>query len=95
MQERELKVTDKHGFVYRVDVKHWPETGISIAYYKGERIASSEYGRAGYPPIGDNDAEWEEWDELQAEWIDAATVDILAGCQEHFNRDSRPRRHYA
>lgn len=58
----ELKIIDGHGFVYRVDVEHHPELGISFAVYKGSRVARFEYGRWLLPRT-DDDREWEEFEE--------------------------------
>jgi hypothetical protein len=81
----EIKVTDKMGFVYTVTVKHWPVTGISIAYHDDRRIAQREYGRM-LPPTSDNDREWEQWQERFREWADASISDLILDCVSHFNR---------
>lgn len=53
-----ISVTDQRGFKHPVCLKHFPINGVSIAYYKGSRIAQKEYGRM-TAPAGDVDHEWE------------------------------------
>lgn len=79
-----IKVYDDKGFHYEVEIKHTPHFGISFAYYQGRIIASREYGRI-HEPIGDNDQDWERYEELLSEWKDAAITDLSPSCKEYFN----------
>ncbi len=81
----EIKITDKLGFVYNVIIKHHPSKGMSIAFYDDMRIAHREYGRM-MPPFGDDDREWEQWEERFREWADASITDLQYACTEHFNK---------
>jgi len=81
----ELKVEDKHGFIYEVVIKHFPQIGISTAYYNDDIIAQREYGRM-LPPIGDDDREWEMFDERMEEWSADAITDLEPECKSYFNR---------
>lgn len=83
-----VKIYDKWNFIYNVIIKHYPVTGISIAYYDDQIIASRQYGRM-LPPISDNDREWEEWEERFIEWAEAAILDLQYDCTQHFNNKFR------
>lgn len=82
--KEEIKINDNLGFIYNITIKHHPVAGVSIAYYNDMRIASREYGRM-MPPIGDNDKEWEEWEERFGEWTDAAISDLQIECKKYFD----------
>lgn len=80
----EIKITDKHGFIYHVTIKHHPSIGVSLAYYDDRIIARREYGRM-TPPMSDNDKEWEEWEERFREWADASITDLQIECKQYFD----------
>lgn len=81
-----IKVVDNRGFYYEVKVEHHPELGISFAKYRELLIDRFEYGRY-IPPLGDDDREWEEF---QERFNESAGGDALAhfehSCKEYFNQ---------
>lgn len=79
-----MKVEDSHGFHYEVDVTHSPSYGLSVAYYHGRIIASLTTDKL-YQPSGDNDREWEEYEERFCEIMDAAESDLLPTCKQYFD----------
>ena len=81
-----IKVQSSKGFVYEVTIEHHPGIGLSMAYYKGAtRIARREYSKL-TPPIGDNDSDWERYEESLAEWKSAAIADLTPECKIHFDK---------
>ena len=84
-REEEIKIYDQKGFYYYVKVKHWPQLGVTSAHYDDRIIASREYGRI-LEPIDDDDRDWERYEELYAEWRDAAISDLTHECENHFNQ---------
>jgi len=80
-----IKVVDDLGFHYEVIVKHDPQFGISIAYYNDDPIARREYGTM-REPMGDDDREWEMYEERFDEWASDAITDLEPECKAHFNR---------
>lgn len=80
-----MKITCSKNFSYEVEVKHWPETGTSAAYYQGRLIAQREYSRGPLPPMGDDDREHEAYDERLDEWCAAAEADLAPKCKEYFD----------
>ena len=83
-----LKVCDSKEFYYEVNVGHHSEVGVSIAYYKGLRISKFEYGRY-IMPIGDDDHEWEEYEERFRESSGGdALVHFEHECKVYFDSNS-------
>lgn len=80
-----ITITDKKGFTWPVHIEHHPNLGVSIAFYDGSRITSREYGKM-HSPAGDDDREWEEWEERFREWADAAIEDLKLACKEYFDK---------
>jgi hypothetical protein len=81
----EIKVSDSRGFVYNCKVEHHPDIGTSIAYYNDHRISQMEYGIF-RPPLSDDDAEWEEYQERFFEGIGGEKNQQLEyQCTEYFN----------
>jgi hypothetical protein len=86
--ERIIKISDSKGFVYEVQVKHSPGFGFSTAYYYGRIIAQvDEYKLRS--PFGDDDREWEEYQERLYEFMDQAEADITPSCKEYFDKQCR------
>lgn len=79
-----IKVTDNRGFQYEVTIEHKPQFGFSTALYNGSIIGQVELGRI-TDPIGDDDSEWERYDELFAEWADEIRINMNRICSEYFN----------
>lgn len=77
-------VTDDMGFTYTVSMEHVPHHGYSLALYKGVIINSVDRGKL-YQPLGDNDAEWERYDETLDQWKADAEDDLILGCKTYFN----------
>lgn len=89
-----IKVTDKHGFIYEVEVTHTPHHGFSTARYRGSIIASRSYGRM-LPPQTDDDAEWEEWQTHFYEWVDGPDALLGIDCKTYFdNQYPKDERRY-
>lgn len=81
-----LKITDKHGFTYEVNVEHHPEIGLSVAFYRGDRISRFEYGRY-LLPQGDDGGEWEQFEERFRESSGGdALVHFEISCKQYFSR---------
>lgn len=80
-----ITITDKHGFIKKIVVKHNPTIGISIAYHDDNRIASREYGIM-HPPMSDDDREWEQWEERFRERCDGIISDLNLECKMYFNQ---------
>lgn len=79
-----ITVTDKHGFNHLVNVEHQPWNGFSTAYYNGTIIGQREAWKL-HEPIGDNDTDWERYEETFAEWRDHVMSDLIRRCEEYFN----------
>lgn len=84
--EEILKVYDSKRFHYEVLLKYYPNFGFSIIYYKGKRIGSIDLYKI-HKPIGDNDLDWERYEELYSEWADEIKINAIIICKEYF--DSR------
>ncbi len=84
MKTETLKVHDKHGFHYDVEIAHTPNHGFSTVHYKGSIIADCQLGRI-LEPMGDNDAEWERYEQLRSEWKDEIMSNLKPKCVEYFN----------
>ena len=80
----EINITCNRGFVYAVTMLHHPHLGMSFACYGEKIIARREYGRT-LPPMGDNDAEWEAWEERFREWVGGPIADLELECRQYFN----------
>lgn len=77
MNEREIKITDKHGFIKTVYVKHSTQHGFSTAYLYGNILTQIEYGRF-HEPSSDDDSEWESHEERLQE----IECDLSGLCKE-------------
>lgn len=86
LRKENIKVEDQMGFVYEVELQHYPHFGFTNAIYMGEIIAQREYGRI-TEPIGDDDREWEMYEELFGEWSDTCKCDIEFDCKIYFNAE--------
>ena len=84
MEIEEIKVVDKLGFIYRVNVIHNPDVGLSRAYYNEERIADRN-SYAIREPFSDSDHDWEMYHERFSEWRDAAISDLQYSCKNYFD----------
>lgn len=80
-----LKVEDKNGFIYEVSLQHRPHLGYSSAFYKGNLIEVIQLGRI-LQPTGDDDREWEMYEERYSEWTDEIKVNIIPICKNYFNK---------
>lgn len=83
-KEENIKITDNKGFVYQVLLKHSPHFGFSTAYYGGDIIGQVELGKI-HEPLGDDDREWEMYEERFAEWTDEIKYNIEFICKDYFN----------
>ena len=70
----DITIIDERGFHHTVTVKHHPDVGVSIAYYRELRISQREYGRH-LPPRSDDDQEWEEY---QMKFYEGIGGDVLS-----------------
>ncbi len=80
-----ININDNLGFHYEVVIKHYPNLGFSVAIYEDRIIADREYGKINYP-LGDDDREWELWEERFAEWSSAVNSDLKIECENYFNK---------
>jgi hypothetical protein len=86
MIEELVKITDSHGFVYEVLVRHYPHRGISIACYKDMIIcAVGNDCKKIFEPSGDNDKEWEIYEQLLENYKNSAIADIVPTCIQFFD----------
>jgi hypothetical protein len=92
-RNEKIKVTDKSGFHYEVLIEHKPHFGFSTALYEGQIIGQVELGRI-LEPIGDDDYEWECYEErfaknvspngqtrLKATWLEFAPNTLTVSWQ--------------
>lgn len=86
--EEKLKVKDKYGFFYTVTFKHNIQFGFTHAYYEDRIISTREYGRI-LQPIGDDDGEWERYEQSCSEWREQALSDMEPSCIEYFNSNPK------
>jgi hypothetical protein len=82
--KEEIKVEDNRGFIYRPDLVYDAHNGITTAWYKGRIIGQVSLGGL-REPFGDNDAEWEAYEERLSEWKDEIKSNIIPICQEYFS----------
>lgn len=68
-------------FLYDVDIEHSPHFGFSTAYYRGHILAQCELGRI-VEPLGDDDKEWEMYEERYSEWRDEILTNLKRICAE-------------
>ena len=79
-----VKIEDKHGFIHDVKFFHATELGFSIAYYNDTPIASRDYGKL-FCPMGDDDREWEMYQEQLENWKADAETDLKPECLTYIN----------
>lgn len=85
-----IKIESSSGFNYEVELHHRPHFGYTNAQYKNGIIAQVELGRMRLiQPDGDDDKEWEEYEERLAEWTDEIKVNIIPKCKEWFDRSEQ------
>jgi polyphosphate kinase 2 (PPK2 family) len=84
--KRIMKVYDSNEFYYEVYVTHSPSFGLSTANYLGRIISVVQHYKLAEPD-SDNDAEWEEYDERFAEYMDEAESDLYPACKEYFDHN--------
>lgn len=84
MDKEKIKIIDKKGFHYLVEFQYTPHHGLVFAYYEDRIIGNVEYGRI-TQPLGDNDRDWERYDELFLEFTERSKIDLIPKCEEHFN----------
>jgi hypothetical protein len=83
-KEEKITVHDDKGFHYEVNLEHRPNLGFSSALYNGNIIGQVELGKI-HEPLGDDDREWENYEERFAEWTDEIKTNIIPICENHFN----------
>jgi hypothetical protein len=86
-----VNVKDNRGFHYEVLLEHFPHHGFSNAVYEGRIIGQVELGRI-TEPLGDDDLEWERYEETFAEWTDEIKYSLIPQCEQHFNTLTTPSR---
>jgi hypothetical protein len=79
-----IVVADKQGFRYEVAIEHKPHFGFSTAFYEGSIIGQVELGRI-LEPFGDDDREWEMYEESFGEWTDEIKANLIPMCEQYFN----------
>ena len=84
MAKEQITVCDNYDFSYIVHVEHQPHHGFSTAYYNGRIIGQCELGKI-HQPFGDDDSEWDVYNERFAEWRDEIINNLKSKCREHFN----------
>lgn len=84
-RNEKIKVTDKHGFIYEVNLEYKPHFGFTTATYDGQIIGQVELGRI-LEPLGDDDLEWERYEERFSEWTDEIKHNMDRICTNHFNK---------
>ena len=82
-----IKVTDKSGFIYGVQVEYSPHLGFATALYKDRIIDQVGYVRL-TEPASDSDKEWEEYEERLERWKCDAKIDLVPKCEEYFNKSA-------
>ncbi len=80
-----IKITDKHGFVYEVELRYQPYYGLVFAYYDENVIADAQ-GYQLRQPLADDDAQWQRYEESFAEFRDQSKVDIYPMCKQYFDK---------
>ena len=85
-QNEIIKVTCNHGFIYEVRIEHQPHFGFSTGYYNGIIVGQVSLGKI-HQPMGDNDAEWEAYEERYSEWTDEIKVNMKIISKEYFNNN--------
>lgn len=84
MKTEELKVYDNKGFYYTVTLEHYPHHGYSMAKYEGRFIEQVDLYRI-HEPIGDDDREWEMYEERFSEWRDEIKLNMERKCVEYLS----------
>lgn len=84
IEKENIKIVDSKGFHYEVEYRYQPHFGLVFAYYRDRIIGNVEYGRI-MQPMGDNDAEWECYEEMFCEFQDMAKTDLYPKCQHYFD----------
>ncbi len=84
IEKETIKITDSKGFHYEVEVRYQPYFGLAVAYYMGDIILQVEHWKL-HQPSGDNDAEWESYEEKFNEWSDMAKTDLYPACKAYFD----------
>lgn len=81
-----MKVTCAHGFIYEVEVRYSPSTGIASAFYKSRFVAQVGIGILP-SPTGDDDEEWERHQAREEEWMLDAERALMRFCEEYFTNN--------
>lgn len=81
-----ISIADKYDFRYDVTLEYHPHFGHTNAMHRGRVIAQVSLGRIN-PPYGDDDREWEAYEERFAEWRDEIKQNIIPYCQQYFNHN--------
>lgn len=86
------RLYDKQNFIYDVWIEHYPDIGISYATKSdGTIIAEFQYGKYRLPQ-GDDDQEWEEFQQRFYDKIgDEAKENLIRICKEIYNNKSNKR----
>ncbi|SUJ18973.1 Uncharacterised protein [Sphingobacterium spiritivorum] len=80
-----ITISDRFDFRYEVTIEHKPHFGFSTALYDDEIIGQVELGRIN-EPMGDDDREWEQYQERFSEWTDEIKTNMIPICKSHFNK---------
>ena len=85
MENKEIiKIKDDMGFHYEVTIEYFPHHGFSNAVYDGKIIGQVELNRIN-EPAGDDDREWELYEEMFGQWRCEIKQNITGICKEYFN----------
>lgn len=77
-----ITIFDKQGFRREIVLEYKPHFGFTTAFYRDSIIAQVQLNKI-HEPIGDDDYEWEQYEELFSEWKDEIKSNIIPMCQTH------------
>jgi hypothetical protein len=83
--KEEIKIANKRGFYYEVELHYKPHLGFTIAKYCDSIIGLVELNRL-FEPSSDDDLEWECYNELFNEWCDEMKTNLIPICSDYFNK---------
>ena len=84
MDKEIFKIEDSHGFHYDVTLEHHPQHGFTNALYNDDIIDQCNLNKI-YEPWGDDDREWEMYEQRYSEWKDEMKTNLEPSCKEYFD----------
>jgi hypothetical protein len=87
---QQITLTDDNGFYHRFEIEHKPLIGCSYVYsLKYEIPISHVEGFKLSPPLGDDDLEWEIYEEKKENWEADRMIDIEAFLKEYIKTNPK------